>query len=144
MRRSRVDDPANRLGFDDRAPGDASYAKNRVLSNNPDRAYGRKEWTRPRAVSRGPFVTGEVTEWPKVHDWKSCVPARVPRVRIPPSPLIFRQSPVLNAQRLVPAHGHSRDARRSQLVEADGLARGIIGLRVELGPRDAGTLEVVT
>src|SRR5262245_30819170 len=23
---------------------------------------------------------GEVTEWPKVHDWKSCVPARVPRV----------------------------------------------------------------
>ena len=29
---------------------------------------------------------GEVTEWPKVHDWKSCVPARVPRVRIPPSP----------------------------------------------------------
>jgi hypothetical protein len=32
---------------------------------------------------------GEVTEWPKVHDWKSCVPARVPRVRIPPSPLVF-------------------------------------------------------
>jgi hypothetical protein len=29
---------------------------------------------------------GEMTEWPKVHDWKSCVPARVPRVRIPLSP----------------------------------------------------------
>ena len=30
---------------------------------------------------------GEVTERPKVHDWKSCVRATVPRVRIPPSPL---------------------------------------------------------
>ncbi len=29
---------------------------------------------------------GEMTEWSKVHDWKSCVPARVPRVRIPLSP----------------------------------------------------------
>ncbi len=27
-----------------------------------------------------------MTEWSKVHDWKSCVPARVPRVRIPLSP----------------------------------------------------------
>src|SRR5689334_25384235 len=36
---------------------------------------------------------GEVTEWPKVHDWKSCVPARVPRVRIPPSPLKHRRQP---------------------------------------------------
>ena len=27
-----------------------------------------------------------MTEWPKVHDWKSCVLARVPRVRIPLSP----------------------------------------------------------
>ena len=30
---------------------------------------------------------GEVTEWPKVHDWKSCGgPKALPRVRIPPSP----------------------------------------------------------
>ena len=32
-------------------------------------------------------LLGGVTEWSKVHDWKSCVPATVPRVRIPPSPL---------------------------------------------------------
>jgi integrase len=32
------------------------------------------------------LAPGEMTEWPKVHDWKSCVPARVPRVRIPLSP----------------------------------------------------------
>src|ERR1700677_5107209 len=31
-----------------------------------------------------------MTEWSKVHDWKSCVPARVPRVRIPLSPLRLR------------------------------------------------------
>jgi hypothetical protein len=41
-----------------------------------------------RAKGR-PFLSGEVTEWSKVHDWKSCVPARVPRVRIPPSPPLF-------------------------------------------------------
>jgi hypothetical protein len=29
---------------------------------------------------------GEVAEWSNVHDWKSCESARVPRVRIPPSP----------------------------------------------------------
>src|SRR4029079_3527781 len=29
---------------------------------------------------------GEVTERPKVHDWKSCVGETLPRVRIPPSP----------------------------------------------------------
>ena len=29
---------------------------------------------------------GEMTERPKVHDWKSCVPVRVPRVQIPISP----------------------------------------------------------
>src|SRR5690606_38918458 len=29
---------------------------------------------------------GGVTERPKVHDWKSCVRATVPRVRIPPPP----------------------------------------------------------
>ena len=29
---------------------------------------------------------GEMSEWSKVHDWKSCVPERVPRVRIPLSP----------------------------------------------------------
>ena len=38
-------------------------------------------------VLRGGASSGEMTEWPKVHDWKSCEPARVPRVRIPVSPL---------------------------------------------------------
>ncbi len=33
--------------------------------------------------------SGEVSEWPKEHDWKSCVLLKaVPRVQIPPSPLI--------------------------------------------------------
>ena len=32
------------------------------------------------------MFTGEMTERPKVHDWKSCVPVRVPRVQIPISP----------------------------------------------------------
>ena len=29
---------------------------------------------------------GEVSEWLKEHAWKACVPAMVPRVRIPLSP----------------------------------------------------------
>jgi hypothetical protein len=33
---------------------------------------------------------GEVTEWSKVHDWKSCVGASQPRVRIPSSPPVVR------------------------------------------------------
>ena len=33
-----------------------------------------------------------MTEWPKVHDWKSCELARVPRVRIPLSPLTIPDS----------------------------------------------------
>jgi hypothetical protein len=39
-----------------------------------------------RSLSR--HLIGEVTERPKVHDWKSCVSERVPRVRIPPSPRV--------------------------------------------------------
>ncbi len=39
---------------------------------------------RESVIRRAP--PGEMTEWPKVHDWKSCVLARVPRVRIPLSP----------------------------------------------------------
>jgi hypothetical protein len=33
-------------------------------------------------------IYGEVREWLIRHDWKSCVPLRVPWVRIPPSPLL--------------------------------------------------------
>ena len=32
------------------------------------------------------FYFGEMTERPKVYDWKSYVPGRVPRVQIPLSP----------------------------------------------------------
>ena len=38
--------------------------------------------------------SGEVLEWFNRHAWKACVAARLPRVRIPPSPplrLIIRQ-----------------------------------------------------
>jgi hypothetical protein len=31
---------------------------------------------------------GEVSEWLKEHAWKVCIPERVSRVRIPPSPQI--------------------------------------------------------
>ncbi len=37
-------------------------------------------------INRGIEAPGEVAEWSNVRDWKSRVPARVPRVRIPPSP----------------------------------------------------------
>ena len=43
----------------------------------------------PDLSDKGFWKYGEVTERPKVHDWKSCVLLTgVPRVRIPPSPLI--------------------------------------------------------
>ena len=32
------------------------------------------------------YFCGEVREWLNRHAWKACVPATVPRVRIPPSP----------------------------------------------------------
>jgi hypothetical protein len=32
---------------------------------------------------------GEVSEWLKEHAWKVCIPERVSRVRIPPSPPEF-------------------------------------------------------
>ena len=42
-------------------------------------------WLQPRPP--GQKIAGEVTEWLKVHDWKSCGgPKAFPRVRIPPSP----------------------------------------------------------
>src|SRR5580693_4618775 len=41
-----------------------------------------------------------MTEWSRVHDWKSCVPVRVPRVRIPLSPQRFSGKRGLSAPRL--------------------------------------------
>ena len=46
-----------------------------------------------RRIGRPNRPVGEVTEWPKVHAWKACVRATVPRVRIPPSPLIASAAP---------------------------------------------------
>ncbi len=40
------------------------------------------------------MVVGEVTEWLKEHAWKACVLEKVPRVRIPLSPLgLFNDLP---------------------------------------------------
>ena len=44
---------------------------------------------RPAALRSRQSDTGEVAEWSNAHDWKSCVVARQPRVRIPPSPPVF-------------------------------------------------------
>ncbi len=54
-------------------PAGDKRARRRPLVDVPSRRIGGRH-------------PGEMTEWPKVHDWKSCVPARVPRVRIPLSP----------------------------------------------------------
>ena len=50
---------------------------------------------------------GEMTERPKVHDWKSCVPGRVPRVQIPLSPDYFSKSEksLLNQEKIRKAVG---------------------------------------
>ncbi len=54
---------------------------------------------RPRWIANRAEAIGEVTEWPKVHDWKSCVSERVPRVRIPPSPQVKIPPPSGSARR---------------------------------------------
>ena len=64
-------------------------------------------------------LTGEVTERPKVHDWKSCVSERVPRVRIPPSPPVaglFERTDAASRRR------HRRGAPSSPLRERLGAA----------------------
>ena len=43
----------------------------------------------PRIPLSPKLANGEMTERPKVHDWKSCVPGRVPRVQIPLSPKVL-------------------------------------------------------
>jgi hypothetical protein len=50
------------------------------------RSSGRAMPLLARALLSRRARPGEMTEWSKVHDWKSCVPATVPRVRIPLSP----------------------------------------------------------
>ncbi|MGK4008417.1 hypothetical protein WMF31_37745 [Sorangium sp. So ce1036] len=49
--------------------------------------------------------------------------------------------PALELERVVPAYGHPGDARRAQVVERDLLPRSVV--REEVGPRNAGTLEVL-
>ena len=52
------------------------------------------------ACTRPPkhLIPGGVTEWSKVHDWKSCVPGTVPGVRIPSPPPLTRKSQQPNVQ----------------------------------------------
>jgi hypothetical protein len=54
-----------------------------------------------------------MTEWPKVHDWKSCVRASVPRVRIPLSPLAFATLRLSGERRLIGQVGCARRTRRA-------------------------------
>ena len=42
---------------------------------------------------------GEMTERPKVYDWKSYVPERVPRVQIPLSPIVYLKVIKLNTNK---------------------------------------------
>ena len=57
---------------------------------------------------------GEMTEWLKVHAWKACVPLRVPRVRIPlspvPAPSVCTSGPTQ------PALAQPRQARKGAAV----------------------------
>ena len=92
-----------------------------------------------RACVPGSFAPGpgEVTEWLKVRAWKVRVPARVPRVRIPPSPplsLRLRRLPV----------------RISAQAEKSPRFRGVLGVRPsrirtgDCGFRAANTLQPVS
>jgi hypothetical protein len=87
-----------------------------------------------RVVVRRHRLSGEMTEWPKVHDWKSCVRATVPRVRIPlspPSPLAPRKGCRARAHRPRgwlgapgPIRTDDRRLRRPLLYPAELRARG--------------------
>ena len=44
-------------------------------------------------IARPSWHPGEVSEWLKEHAWKACVRVSVPRVRIPPSPFLLRDTP---------------------------------------------------
>ena len=70
------------FGHSDSSPPRTVPAPHRVVKMRSGRAMRAGPFSPPEARA----TPGEMTEWPKVHDWKSCVPARVPRVRIPLSP----------------------------------------------------------
>ena len=67
--------------------------------------------------------TGEVAEWSIVPDSKSGVPARVPRVRIPPSPPAFAK----------PTAGRPAGMRRSARVDEGRAAYAADGWAVKIG-----------
>jgi hypothetical protein len=73
------------FGHSDSSPPRTVQGPHRVVKPRSGRAMERRTVFLDRPAGVG-AVRGEMTEWPKVHDWKSCVPARVPRVRIPLSP----------------------------------------------------------
>ena len=76
-----------------------------VLLNCPSLTEKQHTWRflKTPAIIRPPFASrhkmlahlcfGEVTEWPIVLVSKTSVPARVPRVRIPPSPPLLMARP---------------------------------------------------
>ena len=70
------------FGHSDSSPPRTVPAPHRVVKMRSGRAMRAGPFSPPEARA----TPGEMTAWPKVHDWKSCVPARVPRVRIPLSP----------------------------------------------------------
>jgi hypothetical protein len=75
-------------------------------------------------------VPGEVAEWSIVPDSKSGVPARVPRVRIPPSPPFFPYQEPLGAGLIFcrPLHLREKRNRRFNASEIssrfEGAAKG--------------------
>ena|GEM_PF-6352931 len=48
--------------------------------------FGARELFESPLLDEPRRISGEMTERPKVYDWKSYVPGRVPRVQIPLSP----------------------------------------------------------
>ena len=82
--------------------------------------------TNALAEARRRETTGGVTEWSKVHDWKSCVPATVPRVRIPPPPLSLMGCPDTPIPVVLPTLAREpRQARKGATVSVSSVWRGL-------------------
>ena len=85
--------------------------------------------TNALAEARRRETTGGVTEWSKVHDWKSCVPATVPRVRIPPPPLSLMGCPDTPIPVVLPTLAREpRQARKGATVSVSSVWRGLFFL----------------
>ena len=96
--------------------------------------------TNALAEARRRETTGGVTEWSKVHDWKSCVPATVPRVRIPPPPLSLMGCPDTPIPVVLPTLAREpRQARKGATVSVSSVWRGLFFLEgLNAGPPPIG------